>query len=61
VAAGRRNYLVAGADYSLIGTATLNGVDPKAWLHHVLTCIAEYPVNWVGDFLPWNCDFPAAL
>ncbi|WP_211475182.1 IS66 family transposase [Collimonas humicola] len=63
VAIGRRNYLFAGADsggeraaaiYSLIGTAKLNGVDPEAWLTHVLNHIADYPVNQVEDFLPWN-------
>lgn len=61
---GRRNYLFAGADsggeraagiYSLIGTAKLNGVDPEAWLRYVLSNIADYPVNQVDDFLPWNC------
>src|SRR5471030_184385 len=70
VAIGRRNYLFAGADsggeraaaiYSLIGTAKLNGVDPEAWLRHVLTHIADHPVNRVDDFLTWNCNLPAAL
>jgi transposase len=64
IALGRRNFLFAGADsggeraaaiYGLIGTARLNGIDPEAWLRHVLTHIADYPVNRVDDFLPWNC------
>jgi transposase len=64
VALGRRNFLFAGADsggeraaamYGLIGTARLNGIDLEAWLRHVLTHIADYPVNHVDDFLPWNC------
>lgn len=63
VAIGRRNYLFAGSDkggeraaamYTLIGTARLNGVDPEAWLRHVLTHIADHPVNRVGEFLPWH-------
>ncbi|KQV36862.1 IS66 family transposase [Massilia sp. Root335] len=64
IALGRRNYLFAGADsggeraaaiYGLIGTARLNGIDPETWLRHVLTHIADHPVNRVDDFLPWNC------
>jgi transposase len=68
VAIGRRNYLFAGADtggeraaaiYSLIGTAKPNGVDPEARLRHVLTYIADDPVNRVGEFLPWHFTQPA--
>ena len=62
--AGRRNFLFADADsggeraaaiYGLIGTSKLNGIDPEAWVRHVLTHIADHPANRVGDFLPWNC------
>ncbi|NEX64923.1 IS66 family transposase [Noviherbaspirillum galbum] len=63
VALGRKNYLFAGADsggeraaamYSLIGTAKLNGIDPQAYLHHVLGRIADHPINRIDDLLPWN-------
>lgn len=71
VALGRKNYLFAGADsggeraaamYSLIGSARLNGIDPEAWLRHVLTHIADYPITRVEDFLPWHFQpaLPAA-
>ncbi|KEZ02170.1 hypothetical protein GQ57_30885 [Burkholderia sp. MSh2] len=63
VAPGRRNYLLAGADsggeraatmYSLIGTASLNGSDPDAYLACVLERIADRPANRVDELLPCN-------
>jgi transposase len=63
VALGRKNWLHCGSDaggdraaamYSLIGSAKMNGLDPFAYLRHVLTHIADHPINRITDMLPWN-------
>ena len=62
-ALGRKAWLFAGSDrggeraaamYSLIVTAKLNDVDPRAWLADVLRRIADHPASRLSDLLPWN-------
>jgi len=32
----------------------MNGIDPQAYLRHVIDRIAEHPINRVDELLPWN-------
>ena len=61
IAIGRRNWLFVGNDefgkhyaafYSLIASAKLHGLDPQAYLRHVLAHIAQTPLSQLEQFLP---------
>ena len=63
VACGRKAWLFAGSDrgavraavmLTLIMTARLNDVDPKAWLADVLARIANLPVSRLHELLRWE-------
>ena len=63
IAVGRHNWTFAGSDegarraaavYTLIETAKLNGVDPRAWLADILARLLDYPARHIVDLLPWN-------
>lgn len=62
-ALGRRAWLFAGSDSgaeraavmaTLIMTARLNDIDPKAWLADVFARIADLPQTRLHELLPWN-------
>jgi transposase len=63
LALGRKAWLFAGSDrgadraavmLTLIMTARLNDVDPKAWLANVFRRIAEIPQSRLHELLPWE-------
>jgi hypothetical protein len=63
VALGKKNWMFAGSDaegeraaamYSLLNSAKLNGLNPEAYLRHVLERIADTKINQVDALLPWN-------
>ena len=63
VALGRKAWLFAGSDrggeraaaiYTLIVTAKLNGVDPRAWLADIMRRIPGHPATRLHGLLPWD-------
>jgi transposase len=63
IALGRKSWLFAGSDrggeraavmLTLIQTAKLNDVDPRAWLADVLARIADHKITDLAALLPWN-------
>lgn len=65
LALGRKNHLFAGSEdgghygaalYSIMGTAKLNGIDPKAYLTAVLKRINNTKTTDIESLLPWNIN-----
>jgi len=63
IAVGRKNWTFCGSDaggeraaviFTLIETAKLCDVDPRAWLADVLARIADHPASRIDQLLPWN-------
>jgi transposase len=63
IALGRKAWLFAGSDrggdraavmFTLIYTAKLNGIDPRAWLADVLARIADHNIHRLDQLLPWH-------
>jgi transposase len=63
IAVGRKNWTFCGSDrggeraaaiYTLISTAKLNDIDPRAWLADVLARINDHPASRLDELLPWN-------
>ena len=40
--------------YSLIISAKLNDIDPRAWLADVLARISDHPASRLHEMLPWH-------
>jgi transposase len=64
IAMTRKNYLFLGSEeggkraaifYTIIETAKLNGIDPKAYMADVIDRMAKgHPINRLAELLPWN-------
>ena len=47
--------------YTLIETAKLNDVDPRAYLADVLARLPGHPARRIDDLLPWNWQKPQPI
>jgi transposase len=47
--------------YTLIETAKLNGIDPRAWLADVLARLPGHPTSRIHELLPWNGQAPEPI
>ena len=48
--------MTPAAIHSLIENPKANGLDPEAYLRHVIDRIADHPVNRIAELLLWNIE-----
>ena len=48
----------AAIAYTLIETAKLNGVDPRAWLTDILGRISDHKITRIYELMPWRYAKP---
>ena len=67
IAVGRHNWTFAGSDeggrraaaiYTLVETAKLNGIYPRAWLADILARLPDHPAKKIDALVPWNWKQP---
>jgi transposase len=68
IAVGRGNWTFARSDaggeraatiYTLVETAKLNDIDPRAWLADVLARLPDHPAKRMSELMPWSWRNPA--
>nr|WP_250188573.1 transposase domain-containing protein [Escherichia coli] len=48
------DYVQLSLQAGFIQRPGLNGIDPEAYLRHILSVLPEWPSNRVDELLPWN-------
>lgn len=61
-----KNYIFFSSDHGgecgtllyglLLGTCKINGIDPVAYLRHILSVLSEWPCSKVAELPPWKGD-----
>ena len=59
----RKNFVFLGSDaggdraaamFTILESCKMLGINPEAYLRDVLACIADHPINRIGELLPWR-------
>ena len=44
----------AATIYTIIESAEINGLDPEAYLRHLIIRLDDHPAKRIDELLPWN-------